>query len=113
METFVRIRKTAPGPTLPSSPPDLDGLEYLAGRTVGDINATALDAVAEAHRAGGVPVAELLVDDLEEASLGSLLVFFEFACAVSGRLLGVNPFDQPGVEAYKVNLFRLLGRPGQ
>jgi glucose-6-phosphate isomerase len=112
METFLRIRLAAPGPTLPSSPRDLDGLEYLAGRSVGDINATALDAVAEAHRAGGIPVAELLIDDLEEPSLGSLLAFFEFSCAVSGRLLGVNPFDQPGVEAYKVKLFRLLGRPG-
>ncbi len=112
LETFLRADRTEAGPILPHAKEDLDGLEYLAGRSVGEINATALEAVAEAHETGGVPVAEIVIDDLREGSLGGLLAFFEFACAVSGRLLGVNPFDQPGVEAYKLNLFRRLGRPG-
>jgi glucose-6-phosphate isomerase len=72
----------------------------------------AVGAVEDAHRAGGVPTQIIEMPDCTEASLGSLICFFEFAVAVSGRLLGVNPFDQPGVEAYKANLFRLLGKPG-
>ena len=83
-----------------------------AGRPLAEINRVALPAVEEAHRSGGVPTQILEVADLGEESLGGLLYFFEFAVAVSGRLLGVNPFDQPGVEAYKANLFRLLGKPG-
>ena len=100
------------GPAIPSDPTDLDGLEYLAGRSMAEINGLALDAVADAHAAGSVPVVEVGLADLSEVSLGRLLYFFEFAVALGGRLLGVNPFDQPGVEAYKVNLFRRLGRPG-
>ena len=100
------------GPTLPSDPRDLDGLEYLAGRSISEINAMALRAVAEAHRDGGVPNVTVELPGISEGSLGSLLFFFEFAVSVSGRLLAVNPFDQPGVEAYKTNLFRLLGKPG-
>lgn len=112
LETFVDVMDPPPGPVVPASDDDLDGLDYLAGRPVADINRVALPAVEEAHRAGGVPTQTVELPDCTEASLGSLLFFFEFAVAVSGRLLGVNPFDQPGVEAYKANLFRRLGKPG-
>jgi glucose-6-phosphate isomerase len=112
METFLGVTAPPPGPVIPSDPADLDGLEYLAGRPVAEVNAEALHAVADAHLEGGVPSCTLVLADLGAASLGSLLYFFEFAVAVSGRLLGVNPFDQPGVEAYKTNLFRRLGKPG-
>lgn len=112
LETFLDVVSPPPGPTVPGSEDDLDGLDYLAGRSVAEINRVALPAVEEAHRAGGVPTQILELADATEGSLGSLLFFFEFAVAVSGRLLGVNPFDQPGVEAYKTNLFRRLGKPG-
>lgn len=112
LETFLRVEEAPPGPALPSDPADPDGLEYLAGRSVAEINAVALDAVADAHAEGGMPVAEIATADLHEDSLGALIFFFEFAVAIGGRLLEVNPFDQPGVEAYKRNLFRRLGKPG-
>jgi glucose-6-phosphate isomerase len=112
IETFLDVASPPPGPVVPTSEDDLDGLDYLAGRPVADINRVALPAVEEAHRSGGVPTQTLEIADLTEESLGSLIFFFEFAVAVSGRLLGVNPFDQPGVEAYKANLFRRLGKPG-
>lgn len=112
METFLYVSSPPPGPVVPPSEDDLDGLDYLVGQPVAGINRVALPAVDEAHRAGGVPTQVIELGDLSEASLGSLLYFFEFAVAVSGRLLGVNPFDQPGVEAYKTNLFRRLGKPG-
>ncbi len=112
LETFVDVERPPQGPTVPSDPSDLDGLEYLAGRPVAEINREALLAVAEAHRDGGVPNARIVVEDLGEASVGGLLYFFEYAVALSGRLLAVNPFDQPGVEAYKTKLFRRLGKPG-
>ncbi len=112
LETFLEVRGAPEGPAIPAQGEDLDGLEYLAGRPVGAVNAQALAAVAQAHGDGGVPSMTVTLPALEEAALGSLLYFFEYAVAVSGRLLGVNPFDQPGVEAYKTNLFRLLGKPG-
>jgi len=112
METFIDVKSPPPGPSVPGSVDDLDGLDYLAGRAVAEINRVAVGAVEDAHRAGGVPTQIIEMPDCTEASLGSLIFFFEFAVAVSGRLLGVNPFDQPGVEAYKANLFRLLGKPG-
>jgi glucose-6-phosphate isomerase len=112
VETFLDVVSPPPGPVVPPSEDDLDGLDYLVGRPVSEINRVALPAVDEAHRSGGVPTQVLELADLTEASVGSLLYFFEFAVAVSGRLLGVNPFDQPGVEAYKANLFRRLGKPG-
>jgi glucose-6-phosphate isomerase len=112
LETFVDVASPPAGPVVPPSEDDLDGLDYLVGRPVAEINRVALPAVDEAHRAGGVPSQVIELADLTETSVGSLLYFFEFAVAVSGRLLGVNPFDQPGVEAYKSNLFRRLGKPG-
>lgn len=112
LETFLEVTTPPPGPVIPSDPTDLDGLEYLAGRPVSEVNREALHAVADAHREGGVPSFTLRLEDLEEGNIGGLLFFFEFAVSVSGRLLAVNPFDQPGVEAYKTNLFRRLGKPG-
>lgn len=91
---------------------DADGLQYLEGRSLNDINHTACEAVVTAHRAGGIPVFKIAVPDLTERSLGALVYFFETSCALSAKLCGVNPFDQPGVEAYKNNMFRLLGKPG-
>jgi glucose-6-phosphate isomerase len=112
LETFLDVRDTLPGPFIPKDPEDLDGLNYVAGRNMSEINGLALQAVADAHRSGGLPNMTITLPRVSEPCLGSLLFFFEFAVAIGGRLLGVNPFDQPGVEAYKTNLFRLLGKPG-
>ena len=112
LETFLAVDRPAAGPLIPEDPDDLDGLDYLAHRPLAEINALALGAVADAHCDGGVPNATVHLPEVEEFALGSLLMFFETAVSVSGRLLGVNPFDQPGVEAYKRNLFRVLGKPG-
>ena len=89
-----------------------DGLAYLAGRPIAQINEAARQATALAHADGGVPNLEVRVSERSEQALGELIWFFELACAASGLLLGVNPFDQPGVEAYKANMFALLGKPG-
>ncbi len=112
LETFVDVANPMPGPSVEATSADLDGLNYLAGRSVADINRVALEAVAQAHEDGGVPNMTVTLPYINPPSLGSLMFFFEYAAAVSGRLLGVNPFDQPGVEAYKANLFKLLGKPG-
>lgn len=77
-----------------------------------DINDVARAATITAHRTGGIPVSEITMPDLTEQSLGALIYFFEYSCALSAKLSGVNPFDQPGVEAYKNNMFHLLGKPG-
>lgn len=98
--------------TVPTSVQNLDGLNYLAGKTLSFINQNALAATIAAHRSGGIPVLEIAAPDLSARSLGALVYFFELACAVSAKLQGVNPFDQPGVEAYKTNMFVRLGKPG-
>ena len=89
---------------------DLDGLNYLAGKTLDYVNKKAAEGTLEAHVAGGVPNLKITIPEATPYYLGQLFYFFEKACAVSGYLLGVNPFDQPGVEAYKKNMFRLLGK---
>lgn len=91
---------------------DPDGLNYLASRQLGDICRTAMQAVKQAHIDGGVPNIAISVPKRDEAGFASLVCFFELACALSGYVSGVNPFDQPGVEAYKQNMFRMLGKPG-
>ncbi len=91
---------------------DLDDLQYLENRTLSYLNQTACAATIAAHRAGGIPVSEIIAPDLSAHSLGGLVFFFETACALSAKLQKLNPFDQPGVEAYKTNMFRLLGKPG-
>jgi glucose-6-phosphate isomerase len=95
---------------IPSGEDD-DGLTYLTGRDMHDVNRAALTATMQAHSEGGVPSLRIEVPRLDEYNLGALIYFFEFACAISAYQLNVNPFDQPGVEAYKSNMFRLLGKP--
>ncbi len=91
---------------------DGDGLNYLAGQTVSFVNNKAFEATSIAHADGGVPNLVLSVEQMDEKAIGHLIYFFEISCAISGYLLGVNPFDQPGVEAYKKNMFALLGKEG-
>ena len=98
--------------TVPQTNDNLDGLQYLEGKTLTELNQKALEATVTAHRDGGIPVVELIAPDRSTPSLGALVFFFETACALSAQLVGVNPFDQPGVEAYKNNMFHLLGKPG-
>ena len=98
--------------TVPVLGSDHDGLGYLEGRSLSEINRIALMATAEAHWNGGVPVTLVTAPRRDAQTLGELFYFFELSCAVSGYLLGINPFDQPGVEQYKRNMFRLLGKPG-
>jgi glucose-6-phosphate isomerase len=111
-ETFLDVQRPLPGPVIPKGDANLDQLDYLAGRPVAEVNAMALEPVAEAHHSGGVPSLTVRIPEVSASTVGSLLFFFEYAVALSGRLLEVNPFDQPGVEAYKTNLFRALGKPG-
>ena len=112
METIVSFEKTRSSVSVPFEMGDPDGLNYLAGKDYADICRTAADAVKAAHISGGVPNIGISVPKRDEAGFAELVCFFELACAVSGYMSGVNPFDQPGVEAYKKNMFRLLGKPG-
>ena len=91
---------------------DLDGLNYLAGRTVDFVNKSAMKGVIVAHTDGNVPNLMDNIPEQNEFYLGELFYFYEFACGISGYILGVNPFNQPGVESYKKNMFALLGKPG-
>ena len=97
---------------IPYDEANLDGLNYLAGKTMDYVNETAMRATKKAHIDGGVPVTEIRADRISEKEVGALIYFFEFACGVSGYMSGVNPFNQPGVEAYKTNMFQMLGKPG-
>ncbi|MBO4586276.1 MAG: glucose-6-phosphate isomerase [Bacteroidales bacterium] len=112
METMLRVKTPATHTPVPTDKRNLDGINYLTSKTLTQINDCATDGTIEAHVSGGVPVVEIEVERIDEYTLGQLIYFFEFACGVSGYTLGVNPFDQPGVEAYKKNMFRLLGKPG-
>lgn len=113
METVVKITTpNARSIIVPEEKSDLDGLNYLAGKSLDYINAKALDATVRAHRLGGIPVFELEIPDFSEQTIGELIYFFELSCAISATVSGVNPFDQPGVETYKQNMFQLLGKPG-
>ncbi len=111
-ETFVSIGKHQKDIVVPESDNDFDGLNYLAGKTIGFINGNAHLGTSVAHEAGGVPNMCIEISDSTEESFGYMVYFFEFACGLSGYVLGVNPFDQPGVEAYKKNMFALLGKTG-
>jgi glucose-6-phosphate isomerase len=111
LETFLAAAATRADIVVPRGADDLDGLDYLAGRRLGQVNRTAFEGTREAHAAGGIPVLTLTMDAISPRSLGELFVCFEIAISVSARLLGVNPFDQPGVEEYKRRMFKLLGRP--
>ena len=111
-ETVVRFDKARTKRTIPDDPENVDGLNFLSGKGLDFVAEQALRGVILAHVDGGVPNILLTVPGRDERSLGGLIYFFEFACGLSGYLLGVNPFDQPGVEAYKNNMYALLGKPG-
>ncbi|ATX38631.1 Glucose-6-phosphate isomerase [Streptococcus iniae] len=111
-ETVVRVEKPRLNITIPNEEADLDGLGYLQGKDVDFVNKKATDGVLLAHMDGGVPNTYLTLPSQDEYTLGYVIYFFEIAIAISGYLNGVNPFDQPGVEAYKKNMFALLGKPG-
>lgn len=111
METVVTFEAPNNEFTVPFAMGDPDQLNYLAGRKLSEISRSAQEAVKAAHIAGGVPNLEVRVGTRDEAGFAWLVCFFELACALSGYMSGVNPFDQPGVEAYKKNMFRLLGKP--
>ncbi|TYR78736.1 glucose-6-phosphate isomerase [Priestia megaterium] len=111
-ETIVQVETARHELTIEEDAADLDGLNYLAGETVDFVNKKAFQGTMLAHTDGGVPNLVVSIPSLDEFTFGYLVYFFEKACAMSGYLLGVNPFDQPGVEAYKVNMFALLGKPG-
>ncbi len=111
-ETVINIETSREEIILQKEPVDLDGLNYLAGKSVDFVNKSAMNGTILAHTDGQVPNLMVKVPEVSEYFLGQLFYFFEFACGVSGYLLGVNPFNQPGVESYKKNMFALLGKPG-
>lgn len=111
METVLVVEHSKEELLLKEIENDLDGLNYLAGKSVGFVNQKAFEGTLLAHTDGNVPNLVVKLDHLDEFTFGHLVYFFEKACAISGYLLGVNPFDQPGVEAYKKNMFALLGKP--
>ena len=111
-ETVITEKDAAPGYTLKAAEEDLDGLNYLAGADMAQIDRKAFTGTSLAHSDGGVPVLEIVFGKKDELSFGELCWFFFASCGVSAYMLGVNPFDQPGVEAYKKNMFALLGKPG-
>ena len=111
-KTVINIETSREEIILQEEPVDLDGLNYLAGKSVDFVNKSAMNGTILAHTDGQVPNLMVKVPEVNEFYLGELFYFFEFACGVSGYLLGVNPFNQPGVESYKKNMFALLGKPG-
>ena len=111
-ETVLNVEKSKVELTINEEPVDLDGLNYLAGKTVDFVNKSAMNGTILAHTDGNVPNLMVTILEQNEFYLGQLFYFFEFACGVSGYVSGVNPFNQPGVESYKKNMFALLGKPG-
>ena len=111
-ETVLNVVESSDKIVINEEPVDLDGLNYLAGKDVDFVNKSAMNGTILAHTDGQVPNLRVDIPQQNEYYLGELFYFFEFACGVSGYLLGVNPFDQPGVESYKKNMFALLGKPG-
>lgn len=111
-ETVINIEKQENNIKINLDEDNLDNLNYLKGKTMDYVNSKAMQGVIDAHTEGGVPNIVINMEKLDEETIGHLIYFFELACAMSGKLLGVNPFDQPGVEKYKKNMFKLLGKPG-
>ena len=111
-ETVVTFERSGAHVAVPHSEDNLDGLNFLAGKTVSFVNQKAFEGTLLAHTDGDVPNIVLEVEAMDEFNLGYLIYFLEKACAISGYILGINPFDQPGVESYKKNMFALLGKPG-
>ncbi|WCK55795.1 glucose-6-phosphate isomerase [Aneurinibacillus sp. Ricciae_BoGa-3] len=112
IETVVQVKKPRIELTIGEDPANIDGLNFLAGKTMDEVNKKAFQGTVLAHVDGGVPNMVVELDELNEFAFGEMVYFFEKACGISGLLMGVNPFDQPGVEAYKKNMFALLGKPG-
>ena len=111
-ETIMSVEQPRETITIEKEPVDLDGLNYLAGKDMDFVNKSAMNGTILAHTDGQVPNLMVKIPEMNEYYLGQLFYFFEFACGVSRYLLGVNPFNQPGVESYKKNMFALLGKPG-
>ncbi len=111
-ETVINIEKAEEDITIKADEDNLDGLNYLVDKNLDEINKKAMEGTIMAHTKGGVPNIVINVEELTEEAIGELIYFFELACAMSGKILGVNPFNQPGVEEYKKNMFTLLGKPG-
>lgn len=111
-ETVLDIEKSPAEILLKEEETDTDGMNYLAGKSVDFVNKSAMNGTILAHTDGDVPNLKINIPDMSAFSLGSLFYFYEFTCGVSGYILGVNPFNQPGVESYKANMFALLGKPG-
>ncbi len=111
-ETVLYVEKSKEDITLGVDAENVDGLNFLSGKTVDFVNKKAFEGTLLAHTDGGVPNMVIRIEALDEYTLGQLFYFFELACGISGYMLGVNPFNQPGVESYKKNMFALLGKPG-
>ena len=111
-ETVLNVVNTNQDITMKNELDNADNLNYLEGKTLDYINKKAMEGTIKAHVDGDVPNIIINIENLNEEAIGELIYFFELACAMSGRILGVNPFNQPGVEKYKVNMFKLLGKPG-
>ena len=111
-ETVLSVADTSSVLTVPFDSDNHDGLNFIGGLRMSEVNARAEEGTIQAHIEGGVPVIRIVIPALNEKSIGQLLYFFEISCAMSGYMFGINPFDQPGVEAYKRNMFRLLGKAG-
>lgn len=111
-ETVLNIKELENNILIKPDEDNLDGLNYLAGKTLSHVNKKAMEGTIEAHVSGNCPNIRIDIDKLDEEAIGHLIYFFEKACAMSGHILGVNPFNQPGVEEYKKNMFRLLKKPG-
>jgi glucose-6-phosphate isomerase len=112
IETVIQVAKPKLELTIQEDADNLDGLNFLAGKTMDEVNKNAFQGTVLAHVDGGVPNMVLELDELNEYTFGEMIYFFEKACGISGLIMGVNPFNQPGVEAYKKNMFALLGKPG-
>ena len=112
METVISVGRAEHEVVIPHDGDNLDKLNFLAGKRVDEVNKMAELGTRLAHVDGGVPNLKIVVPELTETYLGQLIYFFEKACGISGYILGVNPFNQPGVEAYKRNMFALLNKPG-
>jgi len=111
-ETMLSVKNAVKKLTIPLEKDDSDQLNYLAGKRLTEVNYNAELGTTLAHNDGNVPIITITIPSLDEYYIGQLIYFFEMACAISGYILDVNPFDQPGVEAYKKNMFALLNKPG-
>ena len=111
-ETVISVNESKTDMEIRAEEDNIDGLNYLAGKSMDYVNKKAMEGTILAHVTGGCPNIKIEIDKLDEETIGHLIYFFEKACAMSGYILGINPFNQPGVEEYKKNMFRLLGKPG-